>query len=117
MGIKKIKNKNRIMNQKTSIETVKGYFIAMGDERNLLKEKMSINEGRGGIFYKKEELIATITSKETLKKIPMDVVEITVPPCCITSPNCTKFGIKSGKNITIVKIQSFKKAMKEYNMV
>lgn len=98
-------------------ETVKGYFVVLGDERNSLKNKSSIDAGRAGIFYKKEDLVSTIQSKESLKKVPMDVVEIAVPPCCITNPNCVKFGIRNGgKEISIIKIQSFKQAVKEVMM-
>jgi len=43
----------------------------------------------------------------------MDIVEIEVNTCNITSPNCIKFGIKSGKNIPVITIQNFQEALIE----
>jgi len=96
------------------IEPVKGYFVTLGMERTMFKNKSSLDAGRGGIFYKKEDLIATIQSKAALKKVPMDIVEIEIaaPHCCITNPNCQKFGVKGGE-IKITRIQCFKEAAEE----
>lgn len=103
------------MNQNNA--TVKGYFVVLGDERKSLKNKSSLDAGRAGIFYKKEDLVSTIKSKAALKKVPMDVIEIAVPPCCITHENKEKFGVKKGgEDISIMKIQSFKEAAKEIMM-
>ncbi len=109
------------MDKKTSV-TIKGYFVVLGDERKSLNEKfkkkapLDLDIGRAGIFYKKEDLVSTIQSKAVLKNIPMDVVEIAVPLCCIIDPNGKKFDIKSGTDITIINIQSFQQVMKEIMM-
>lgn len=101
--------------QKEVVETTKGFFIAFANEVQELKKKNLMNSGRNGIFYKKEDLLSTINSKmiPESKKQEMNIVEIEVPHCAIVSPNCIRFGIKCGKDIPIIKIQSFTKAMKE----
>lgn len=91
-----------------------GFFVAFADEAKKLKKSNLVNAGRSGVFYKKEDLVTTLGSNTALNKDKnMDIFEIEVPPCAIISPNCIKFGIKGGKNIPIINVQSFKKALKE----
>lgn len=99
------------MNEKRT--TIKGFFVVFADETQELNRTKVVNEGRSGVFYKKEDLVTTIDSKMLLesKKQEMSIVEIDVPNCAIISPNHNKFGIKGGQNIPITKIQKFSKAM------
>lgn len=98
------------MNEKRT--TIKGFFVVFADETQELNKTKVVNEGRSGVFYKKEDLITTIDSKllESKKK-EISIVEIDVPNCAIISPNHNKFGIKGGQNIPIAKIQKFSRAM------
>lgn len=117
-------------NQQPVEEPTKGFFVAFADEAQELKKLNLVNTGRSGVFYKKEELITTLESRLTEKvlhheKTPVSIVEILVPPHAIISPNHVKFGeptispnnvkfgIKGGKEIPIIKIQTFTKAQKE----
>jgi|GEM_PF-1736505 len=95
--------------------TTKGFFVAFADETKELKKLNLVNTGRSGVFYKKEDLLTTLESRDVLlaKRREINIVEIDVPTCAIISPNCVKFGIKGGKDIRIIKFQSFVNAQKE----
>ena len=93
-----------------------GYFVVLGEEeKTSLKQLMAVDNGRSGVFYKKEELVTTLKSNSALKGRKMDIVEILVPPGGIINPNCKKFMILGGKNIPIIEINpfSFKKVIKK----
>lgn len=94
-------------------DTKIGYFVAFADESKELEKSMLVRTGRLGIYYKKEDLVSTLQSNEALKDKTMDIVEIRVDLCAIINPNGKKFGVKSGKDIPIISIQSFTLATKE----
>jgi len=88
-----------------------GYFVAMGDEQ--FKKGESVTTGRGGVFFKKEDLVSTLDENRVLQKNQLKIIEVKVPEDAISNKNCSKFGIKSGKNIPVIRIQSFEKAKNE----
>lgn len=103
---------------KVEMEPIQGFFVILDEEeRKLMAQQMRLHEARGGIFYKREELLSTLQTNEVLKSKEMHIISITVPQNAITNPNCKKFGIKRGEEIVITKIESFKDAVKEFNTI
>ncbi len=94
--------------------TVKGFFVAMGDdEKNTFEQGKMVNTaGRTGVFHCKETLIATISTNPKLNKNDLHVIEVEVSNEAFCHHNETKFGIKSG-DVNVIKIQHFEKAEKE----
>lgn len=87
---------------------IPGYFIAMGSEEiESLNGQKHFNQGRAGIFHKKEKLIETVVINPALQGREITVVEINVPEKAIINQKDGKFGIKKGYQIPIIEIQSF----------
>ncbi len=101
------------MNQK-QIPAIKGFFVAIGDERNTFPQGKSVNTtGRAGVFYKKKELVRTISSNPSLNKKDLHVIEVEASKEIVCPQPQNKFGIMGGKNFKVVSVQSFEKAEKE----
>lgn len=99
------------MTKNSETRAIPGFFVAMGDEVQTLKNELVVNTARSGVYYKREDLVSTLGSNPALKNKDMDIVEISVPNHAIVNPNCTKYGIKHGMAIPIKNIQSFKECM------
>jgi hypothetical protein len=94
-------------------EKIEGYFVVLNEEeKQEIARAMKLNNGRAGVFKEKKELISTLQKHESLNKEKMHVIEVSVPPSCITNLNCTKFGIKCAQGVTVTKIESFSEAMR-----
>lgn len=94
---------------------IKGFFVVVDkDEHRLLVQEMRLNTSRGGIFYKKEELLDTLKEHhQSFTENNTHIVEIEVEKDCITIPNGHKFGIKKGHMIPIRGIQTYQEALKQ----
>jgi hypothetical protein len=93
-----------------------GFFVTLPDETNTFRDKNMVNNGRTGVFYKKEELVSTLNAHKTLVDMDMHIVQVAVPNHAIIHPNCKKFGIKKGESVPIIKIQHFKEALDEMQL-
>lgn len=92
---------------------IPGFFVALGEESQTFKQELVVNTARSGVYYKREDLVSTLGSNPVLKDKDMDIVDISVPKHAIVNPNCTKYGIKHGMKIPILRIQHFKDAVIE----
>lgn len=118
----KQKKTKRMNGNENGSESVRGFFAVLNEEdlKRMKNEKL-VNTGRCGVYYKKEELISTLSSrplpKDQLEKLwsSMHIVEVQTERKHRTNENGEKYMIK-GKGIPIINIESFENAKKDLQM-